>query len=642
MVLSAWKTDDHRLFTIHIELNKEMRLSLQRLLNETHLFPTSQEEIDKFQSIYADPRGGYVPTHVYFHVCEKASRIISDPDEFAVWMDDNRPQATSQDLGLLEESTGNEHLKFVDLFSVPFRAAHALIQAIEVSSEDKLGNDVEVGDVDCNELDRSVILDGIVLEAEEHKSSELYFSQGQKLTYPTNAHVDHVRSAEFNESAPDLMEENQESFPQDEFLSEQTSTQTVSQEGKECSDGDISVEFESKLDCSKPLRSTRVVESESFQHGSSSSSETEVNVDDVTLLKRLKLQLRIVKASREAHLMDQDHDKAIDATLDSQEAELSQVIRDLEAKIGIPHSQEDPLDIEMRYYDSDLDGSSCSDSDDDESDEEDETCDGSFGSFKKVAKLGEGGYGLVYLVQNAEGTEKYAMKVAHDGDLNNEVSIMETIPPHRNIVGLAGVERDDDDNVAAVFLNYVDGQDLAKLVASGKGYNSGLLNHIDIKSIVRGVTRALAHLHRNGIVHTDVKPANILVDSNNKAFLADFGSSLFISDGKPKWSSGITPRYCSPEALASNPAATSDDIWSLGCVMIQLFSGDFPWSEKSSAWRGCYTMDAIPMETSGPAIHIDESLHADAYDFAKLCLNRDPKERPSAEQLLIHPFLNGG
>jgi len=136
----------------------------------------------------------------------------------------------------------------------------------------------------------------------------------------------------------------------------------------------------------------------------------------------------------------------------------------------------------------------------------------------------------------------------------------------------------------------------------------------------------------------------VLQDAEGTIKLADFGSAKKIqtvrekdktAEAEPDYS-GATPLWAAPEVVTGGECTAAVDIWSLGCVVIEMVSGQPPWAEQSftNTFRALYHIghsDAIPV--------IPESLSPNAKDFVKLCLTRDPSKRPSAADLQKHRWI---
>jgi serine/threonine protein kinase len=145
-----------------------------------------------------------------------------------------------------------------------------------------------------------------------------------------------------------------------------------------------------------------------------------------------------------------------------------------------------------------------------------------------------------------------------------------------------------------------------------------------------------------GVIHRDIKGQNILLDPSGKVKLADWGSSKLVKDtaafADQSVTASYTPSYAAPEVFRGI-YNSKIDLWSLACTMIEMATGRGPWDEKKfrsqeqihhvvSGANGKHEIPAIPAHLS-----------AAARDFMLSCFSRNPIQRPSAADLLLHPFI---
>ncbi|XP_027360436.1 mitogen-activated protein kinase kinase kinase YODA-like [Abrus precatorius] len=257
--------------------------------------------------------------------------------------------------------------------------------------------------------------------------------------------------------------------------------------------------------------------------------------------------------------------------------------------------------------------------------------------WKKGQLLGQGTFGHVYLGFNSESGEMCAMKevtlFSDDAksresaqQLGQEIALLSRLR-HPNIVQYYGSETVDDK--LYIYLEYVSGGSIYKLLQQ-----YGQLGEIAIRNYTRQILLGLAYLHAKNTVHRDIKGANILVDPNGRVKLADFGMAKHISGQSCPLSFKGSPYWMAPEVIKnSNGCNLAVDIWSLGCTVLEMATTKPPWSQ----YEGVAAMFKIGNSKELPAI--PDHLSEEGKDFVKLCLQRNPLHRPSAAQLLLHPFV---
>ncbi|XP_074330919.1 mitogen-activated protein kinase kinase kinase YODA-like [Apium graveolens] len=257
--------------------------------------------------------------------------------------------------------------------------------------------------------------------------------------------------------------------------------------------------------------------------------------------------------------------------------------------------------------------------------------------WKKGPLLGRGTFGHVYAGFNSERGEMCAMKevtlFSDDAkskesarQLGQEVALLSRLR-HPNIVQYLGSEMVDDK--LYIYLEYVSGGSIYKLLQE-----YGKLGETAIQSYTKQILSGLAYLHAKNTLHRDIKGANILVDPNGRVKLADFGMAKHIAGPSCPLSLKGSPYWMAPEIIKnSNACNLAVDIWSLGCTVLEMATTKPPWSQ----FEGVAAMFKIGNSKELPAI--PEHLSDVGKDFVRLCLQRNPSDRPSAAQLLEHPFI---
>lgn len=191
----------------------------------------------------------------------------------------------------------------------------------------------------------------------------------------------------------------------------------------------------------------------------------------------------------------------------------------------------------------------------------------------------------------------------------------------------------------AIVMEYMAGGSARHVVdeSAAKSENGGGLGEGEISFITRDVLRALAYLHDEGKIHRDVKAANVLLTADAEARLADFGVSGQMTHtlGARRKTFTGTPFWMAPEVIQGGEGYDEKaDIWSLGITCYELALGAAPHSDL----HPMRVLFVIPKQDP-PRLPEDGRFSADFRDFVAKCLQKDAKARPSAEELLDHPFV---
>lgn len=213
------------------------------------------------------------------------------------------------------------------------------------------------------------------------------------------------------------------------------------------------------------------------------------------------------------------------------------------------------------------------------------------GRYQVVRRLGEGGFGAVYLATDEKmSSRNVVIKVLHKDEMSNEWSVkrfqqeIEALAriDHPAIVGIYDVN-ETDDATPYIVMQYVEGQTLRAVIASGKSDLARIAN------IVRQTGRALSAAHAKGILHRDLKPENIMVqqllDGDEQVKIIDFGVAK-VKNSKIGLNTGSdyavgTVAYMSPEQLKAEPPTYACDVYSMGVIAYELMTGQRPLSPES-------------------------------------------------------------
>src|SRR5580698_11000380 len=205
------------------------------------------------------------------------------------------------------------------------------------------------------------------------------------------------------------------------------------------------------------------------------------------------------------------------------------------------------------------------------------------GRYRIIALLGKGGMGEVYRADDLTLGQSVAMKflpdeAARDQALverfRNEVRIARRVS-HPNVCRVYDVGEVDGQTFFT--MEYVDGEDLASLLR-----RIGRLPPDKALDIARHLCAGLAAAHSKGVLHRDLKPANIMLDGRGQVVITDFGLAGVADDIRgPEVRSG-TPAYMSPEQLSGKEVTMRSDIYALGLVLYEVFTGKRAFAESAA------------------------------------------------------------
>ncbi|KAM1316014.1 hypothetical protein ACFX10_019531 [Malus domestica] len=255
--------------------------------------------------------------------------------------------------------------------------------------------------------------------------------------------------------------------------------------------------------------------------------------------------------------------------------------------------------------------------------------------WEKGDLLGSGSFGSVYeaisdggcfiAVKEVSLLDKGSQGKQRVYQLEQEIALLSHFE-HHNIVQYYGTQKDESN--LYIFLELVAKGSLQKL------YQTYHLTDSHVSEYTRQILHGLKYLHDRKVVHRDIKCANILVHANGSVKLADFGLAKTIQNMNDIKSCQGTAFWMAPEVVnqKSQGYGLPADIWSLGCTVLEMLTGRVPYSNLE--W-----MQALFKIGKGEPPQVPDSLSKDAQDFINRCLHIDPNKRPTAAQLLTHPFL---
>jgi serine/threonine protein kinase len=255
--------------------------------------------------------------------------------------------------------------------------------------------------------------------------------------------------------------------------------------------------------------------------------------------------------------------------------------------------------------------------------------------------IGQGMYGKVYQAMNIDTGELIAIKSSKLSSnplkaerelmrIRQEIMIL-TALDHPNIIKYFQADYCYEQNYVDIILEYVPSGSMKDLLLKYKNFSEQV-----IKIYTKQLLSGLDYLHTNGVVHRDLKSANVLITEDSTLKLTDFGCCRKFNSVKNPCSKSFkgSPFWMAPEIVKSEPHGLPADIWSLGCLVIEMVTGEPPWSNYSK--NGSQILKLISEDGNLPDI---PQTSPELKEFILLCLQRDPNKRPTAAQLCNHCFL---
>ena len=251
-----------------------------------------------------------------------------------------------------------------------------------------------------------------------------------------------------------------------------------------------------------------------------------------------------------------------------------------------------------------------------------------FSGYRILRTIGTGFSTVVLLVEHESDHKKYAAKATRrEGNiaaLERELRLIGTVK-HPNIVPTHEVIYDTD--FIFVIMEFCRcGDLLSKIIRQSK------LEIRELQTIFRGVVEALDYLHHHGWAHRDIKPENVLLGDNNEALLTDFGLARESRTDVLMMTRCGTICYLAPEIILNEPYdGKKSDIWALGVMLYAMATGNIPWQSGNEL--------LMPNMIVSQRITPPPGLLPDVAELITACTEPDPERRPTADDLLRHPWV---
>jgi len=257
------------------------------------------------------------------------------------------------------------------------------------------------------------------------------------------------------------------------------------------------------------------------------------------------------------------------------------------------------------------------------------------GRYRLVALLGRGGMGEVYRADDLTLDQPVALKFLPHGtddaarlaQLHNELRVARQVS-HKNVCRLYDIG--EADGRLFLTMEYVDGEDLASLLR-----RIGRIPQDKAVDIARQLCAGVAAAHERGVLHRDLKPANVMLDGDGNVRITDFG--IATAAGQIGAEIAGTPQYMAPELLAGRPATVRSDVFALGLVLFEVFTGRRAYEAK--------TIGDLKLRHATGTVTTPSAIVRDLDPVVERvilrCLAREPDQRPGSA-LAVAAALPGG
>jgi tetratricopeptide (TPR) repeat protein/predicted Ser/Thr protein kinase len=248
--------------------------------------------------------------------------------------------------------------------------------------------------------------------------------------------------------------------------------------------------------------------------------------------------------------------------------------------------------------------------------------------------LGRGGMGAVYHVQDRQLDREVALKLIR-ADIAENATVLERFKreiqlsskvTHKNVLRV--YDLGESDGVQYLTMHYIEGEDLASLMKREKR-----LSTPRILVLFRQICEGLQAAHEQGVIHRDLKPQNVMLDSSDHVYLADFGLAKTLEQSGVTQTGAVigTPYYMSPEQVKGEPAGPRSDIYSLGVILYEMLTGVVPFAGSSAFEVMIQRVQRPPR----PAREINPQIPGYLEKILERCLAMDPEARyPSIGEIL--------
>ncbi|KAL6224216.1 hypothetical protein ACLB2K_003072 [Fragaria x ananassa] len=259
-----------------------------------------------------------------------------------------------------------------------------------------------------------------------------------------------------------------------------------------------------------------------------------------------------------------------------------------------------------------------------------------------VKVIGKGNGGVVQLVQHKWTGQFFALKVIQMNiqestrkQIAQELKINQSSQCPYIVVCYSSFY---DNGCISIILEYMDGGSLADLLKKVRSIPEPYIS-VMCKQVLRGL---LYLHHEKHIIHRDFKPSNLLINHRGEIKITDFGVSAIKANTSEQANTFVgTYNYMSPERIQGHSYSYKSDIWSMGLVLLECATGKFPYTppDQNEGWENFFELMSAVVDLPPPCAPSDQ-FSPEFCSFISACVQKDPKKRLSAHDLLAHPFIS--
>jgi len=266
------------------------------------------------------------------------------------------------------------------------------------------------------------------------------------------------------------------------------------------------------------------------------------------------------------------------------------------------------------------------------------------GDYLLGEKLGEGSFAKVRVGLHVLSREKVAVKIINKEKARKDPYVYKNLRRegrllqrghHKHVIGI--YDTLETENNYYLITELICGGEMIDMVEGSRG-----LPESQVRRYITQILSALQHLHRNGLVHRDLKVENLLLDENGDIKIIDFGLSNFMpgyGENAAGDRAGLatqcgSPAYAAPELLAKRVYGPKVDVWSAGVVTYALLTGRLPFTVEPFKISSLYKK-----MVNGEMNHIPSTLSKSCRDFIHRVLTANPDKRPTVDEIIQHRWL---